>query len=151
LAGHEDKVRVLVAEKPDITITELCRKIAALGIKVGRSALARFLPQSPALAAFCGLRACGPPPPAAGSCQASSSLGGSVMVLGTNVVAYVPKGAWDKSTTGVSAINIEGTSITPKLIENPLRFDPIGKCARIPSTREAGGGEMGETVELVLR
>jgi hypothetical protein len=44
LVGQEGKVRVLVAEKPDITITELCQKIAALGIKVGRSAVARFLP-----------------------------------------------------------------------------------------------------------
>ncbi len=43
LAGHEDKVRALVAEKPDLTITELWQKIAALGIKVGRSAVARFL------------------------------------------------------------------------------------------------------------
>ena len=43
LAGHEDKVRALVAEKPDLTITELWQKITALGIKVGRSAVARFL------------------------------------------------------------------------------------------------------------
>ena len=43
LAGHEDKARALVAEKPDLTITEPWRKIAALGIKVGRSAVARFL------------------------------------------------------------------------------------------------------------
>ncbi len=43
LAGHEDKVRALVAEKPDLTITGLWQKITALGIKVGRSAVARFL------------------------------------------------------------------------------------------------------------
>ena len=43
LAEHEDKVRALVAEKPDLTITELWQKITAHGIKVGRSAVARFL------------------------------------------------------------------------------------------------------------
>ena len=43
LAGHEDKVRALVSEKPDLTITELWQKITALGIKVGRSAVGRFL------------------------------------------------------------------------------------------------------------
>lgn len=43
LAEHEDKVRALVAETPDLTITELWQKITALGIRVGRSAVARFL------------------------------------------------------------------------------------------------------------
>ena len=36
LAEHEDKVRALVAEKPDLTIAELWQKVTALGIKVGR-------------------------------------------------------------------------------------------------------------------
>ena len=43
LAEQEDKVRALVAETPDLTITELWQKITALGIRVGRSAVARFL------------------------------------------------------------------------------------------------------------
>src|ERR1700724_2083981 len=43
LAEHEDKVPALVAEKPDLTITELWQKITAHGIKAGRSAVARFL------------------------------------------------------------------------------------------------------------
>jgi transposase len=43
LAEHEDKVRALVAEKPDLTITELWQKITAHGIKAGRSAVARRL------------------------------------------------------------------------------------------------------------
>src|ERR1700726_2595122 len=43
LAEHEDKVRALFAEKPDLTITELWQKITAHGIKTGRSAVARFL------------------------------------------------------------------------------------------------------------
>src|SRR3984893_4054083 len=43
LAEHEDKVRALVAEKPDLTITELWQKTTAHGIKAGRSAVARFL------------------------------------------------------------------------------------------------------------
>ncbi len=44
LAEHEGKVQALVAEKPDLTITELWQKIAAHGIKAGRPAVARFLP-----------------------------------------------------------------------------------------------------------
>jgi transposase len=43
LIGFEDKVRGLVAEQPDVTVTELWRKLTALGIKVGRSAVGRFL------------------------------------------------------------------------------------------------------------
>ncbi len=49
-----------------------------------------------------------------GSCQPSSSL--SALVSGTNVTSYVPKGSWGGSTTGVSVVNIEGSSITPTLI-----------------------------------
>jgi hypothetical protein len=91
---------------------------------------------SPALAATCGLRPCvpsGPPPPpvVAGSCLPSSSLGVSAAVSGTNVVAYVPKGSWEGSTTGVSVINIEGTSITPKLIATP---NVVNSCAANPIT-----------------
>lgn len=55
-----------------------------------------------------------PPPPPQGSCQPSSSL--SPLVTGTTVVAYVPKGHWGSSATGVSVVNIEGTSITPKRV-----------------------------------
>ncbi len=79
----------------------------------------------------CGLRACGqqPPPPPPGSCLPSSSIG--VSVAGTNVVAYFPKGAWDNGTTGVSAVNIEGTSITPKLISTP---NAVNSCASNPIT-----------------
>jgi hypothetical protein len=88
-----------------------------------------------AQAATCGLRPCGPPPPpppppvTAGSCLPSSSL--AVSVSGTNVVAYVPKGNWESGTTGVSAINIEGTSITPKLISTP---NVVNSCAANPIT-----------------
>ena len=46
-----------------------------------------------------------------GSCQPSSSL--SVLVSGTNVVSYVPKGAWSFGATGVSVVNVEGSSIIP--------------------------------------
>ena len=43
LAEQEDKVRAFVAETPDLTIPELWQKITALGIRGGRSAVARFL------------------------------------------------------------------------------------------------------------
>lgn len=59
-----------------------------------------------------------PTPVPTGSCQPSSSL--SVLVNGKNVVAYVPKGNWSVTpTTGISAVNVEGTSITPTLINTP--------------------------------
>jgi len=85
---------------------------------------------SPAQAATCGLRPCQqPPPPPAGSCLPSSSLG--VSVMGTNVVVYVPKGNWGGGALGVSAINIEGTSITPKLIVTP---NVVNSCGSNPIT-----------------
>jgi transposase len=43
LAEHEDMVRALVAAQPDLTITELWKKLTALEIKAGRSAVGRFL------------------------------------------------------------------------------------------------------------
>jgi hypothetical protein len=68
-------------------------------------------------------KSCKPPPPA-GSCQPSSSL--PALISGTNVTAYVPKGAWGTSATGLSVINVEGGSITPKLIATP---DVVNSCA----------------------
>lgn len=87
---------------------------------------------APAQAKFCGLRACGPkppPPPPPGSCQPSSSL--SVLVTGTNVVAYVPKGSWGGGATGVSALNVEGSSIANKLVSTP---NAVNSCASNPIT-----------------
>ena len=43
LAEHEDKVGALVAAQPDLTITALWKKLTVLDIKVGRSAVGRFL------------------------------------------------------------------------------------------------------------
>ena len=57
-------------------------------------------------------------------CNPSSSL--NVLTQGTNVVAYVPKGAWYTGSTGVSAVNVEGTSITPTLIPTP---SVVNSCA----------------------
>jgi hypothetical protein len=47
------------------------------------------------------------------------------------VVGYIPKGAWDLSTTGLSVINIEGTSITPAVISTP---NAVNSCASNPIT-----------------
>ncbi len=64
-----------------------------------------------------------PPPP--GSCAPSSSL--SVLVKGTNVTSYVPKGSWVYgTTTGVSVVNVEGSSITPALIPTA---NVVNSCA----------------------
>lgn len=65
-----------------------------------------------------------------GSCQPSSSL--SVLVSGSNVVAYVPKGNWAITlNTGVAAVNVEGTSITDTLIPTT---SVVNSCASNPVT-----------------
>ena len=65
-----------------------------------------------------------------GSCQPSSSL--SLLVSGSNVVAYVPKGNWSVTlNTGVAAVNVEGTSITDTLIPTT---SVVNSCASNPIT-----------------
>jgi transposase len=43
LAEHEDVVRELVAERPDMTLDELTDELEDRGIRVGRSSVNRFL------------------------------------------------------------------------------------------------------------
>jgi transposase len=43
LAGHEDLVRQLVAEQPDITLAELGDRLRKKKITVGKSSISRFL------------------------------------------------------------------------------------------------------------
>jgi transposase len=43
LAAHEDLVRQLVAEQPDITLAELEERLAKKKIRVGKSSISRFL------------------------------------------------------------------------------------------------------------
>jgi hypothetical protein len=65
-----------------------------------------------------------------GSCQPSSSL--SVLVSGSNVVAYVPKGNWAVTpTTGVATVNVEGSSIANTLIPTT---SVVNSCASNPVT-----------------
>jgi hypothetical protein len=60
-----------------------------------------------------------------GSCQPSSSL--SVLVSGSNVTSYVPKGNWSvSSATGVSVVNIEGSVVTPTPIPTA---NTVNSCA----------------------
>jgi hypothetical protein len=64
-----------------------------------------------------------PPPP--GSCQGSSSL--TVLVTGTNVIGYVPKGNWSIThTTGISVVNIEGTTVANTVVPTP---GVVNSCA----------------------
>jgi hypothetical protein len=76
----------------------------------------------------CGQPASSAPPP--GSCEPSSSL--SVLVSGSNVISYVPKGNWGSSATGVSVVNVESSSITNTLI--PTGSDVINSAASNPIT-----------------
>jgi len=69
------------------------------------------------------------PPVVQGSCQPSSSL--SVLVSGSNVVSYVPKGSWSGGANGVAAVNVEGTSITDTLIPTT---SIVNSCASNPVT-----------------
>lgn len=63
--------------------------------------------------------------PPTGSCQPSSSL--SVLVTGTDVVAYVPKGNWSITpVTGVAVVNVEGTSVTPTVVPTT---NVVNSCA----------------------
>ena len=49
-----------------------------------------------------------------------------MLVSGPNVTSYVPKGNWSNNFTGVSVVNVEGSSITPTLILTP---SPVNSCA----------------------
>ena len=62
-------------------------------------------------------------------CAGSSSL--APLVTGTNVTAYVPKGTWLFPTTGVSVVNVEGSSITPTLMPTPT---VVNSCASNSTT-----------------
>jgi hypothetical protein len=66
-----------------------------------------------------------------GSCQPSSSL--SVLVSGANVTSYVPKGNWSakSAVTGVSVVNVEGSSIVPTLIPTA---NAVNSCASNSAT-----------------
>jgi hypothetical protein len=61
----------------------------------------------------------------AGSCQSSASL--STLVSGSNVIAYIPKGGWESTATGVDVVSVEGQSITNTVI--PTGTDVINSCA----------------------
>jgi hypothetical protein len=76
----------------------------------------------------CGQPASSAPPP--GSCEPSSSL--SVLVSGSNVISYIPKGNWGSSATGVSVVNVEGSGVTNTLI--PTGSDVINSAASNPIT-----------------
>lgn len=66
-----------------------------------------------------------------GSCEASSSV--FVMTTGSNVVAYVPKGNWESTTTGISLVNVEGSSVAPTFISTP---NVVNAAASDPFTGE---------------
>ena len=71
---------------------------------------------------------CALPPP--GSCQPSSSLG--LLVQGKNVNTYVPNGAWETSSTGLSVVPVEGAG-SSATISTP---NVVNSCASNPLTGE---------------
>jgi hypothetical protein len=60
-----------------------------------------------------------------GSCEGTGSI--SELVSGSNVIAYVPKGSWGSTQTGIDVVNVEGSSITNTQI--PTGSDVINSCA----------------------
>jgi hypothetical protein len=67
-------------------------------------------------------------------------------VQGTNVTSYVPKGAWEGSTTGISVVNVEGSSITPTLIPTP---GVVNSAASNPITGETVATSNGTDVYIL--
>jgi hypothetical protein len=61
----------------------------------------------------------------------------TTLVTGYNVVGYVPKGSWPNNrytpSTGVSVVNLEGSSITPTKISTP---NVVNSCAPNPLTSQ---------------
>jgi len=72
-----------------------------------------------------------PTPAAPTACLPAASM--SVLVQGTNVLSYVPKGAWDGSTTGVSLIQVEGTGTGAAVIPTP---HVVNSCSSNSATGE---------------
>ena len=102
---------------------KLGRLLAVCPSILGALLIGNALSTGSASAANCGLKPCSTVPQ--GSCQPSSSL--TVLVKGTNVIAYVPKSSWsENTTTGIGVVNVEGSSIVPTLVPTPK---PVNSCA----------------------
>lgn len=71
------------------------------------------------------------PPPLTGSCSPSSSI--AALIQGLNVIAYVPKGDWGRSVTGVSMVQVEGSGITSAVIPTT---SAVNSCASNSKTGE---------------
>jgi hypothetical protein len=66
-----------------------------------------------------------------GACLGSSAIAVLVDDFAQTVVAYVPHGNWGLPTTGVGAVNVEGSAITNTAIPTA---DVINSCASNPAT-----------------
>src|SRR5450631_125055 len=111
-------------------MNKIIRPVAACALALAAFSIGSALSTGSASAANCGLRPvpCNNPVPV-GSCQPSSSL--TVLVKGTSVVAYVPKGNWGGGALGVGVLNVEGVSIANKLVVTPK---VVNSCASHPIT-----------------
>jgi murein DD-endopeptidase MepM/ murein hydrolase activator NlpD len=68
-----------------------------------------------------------------GSCQPWSSLSVLVDNDAKTVASYVPKGCWSCAATGISAVNIEGSSLSPTLVPTA---DVINSCGSNAITKQ---------------
>jgi len=109
-------------------MNRIIRPVAACALALAAFSIGSALSTGSASAANCGLKPCTNPIPV-GSCQPSSSL--TVLVKGTSVVAYVPKGNWGGGALGVGVLNVEGVSIANKLVVTPK---VVNSCASNPIT-----------------
>ena len=69
-----------------------------------------------------------------------------MLVQGGNVLSYVPKGAWDGSTSGVSLIQVEGSGVASAVIPTG---SVVNSCSSNPTTGETVRTANGSAVYLI--
>jgi hypothetical protein len=85
-----------------------------------------------------------PPPPPSGACLAASSM--SVLIQGSNVIAYVPRGSWIEFTPGIKVVTLEGVGPSPTIIPTP---NVVNSCASNGLTGETVCTSNGTDVYLI--
>jgi transposase len=142
LAEHEDAVRALIGARPDRTISELWRELTAVGIKVGRSSVGRFVERLELTYKKKTLRAAEQQRPDVAAArqawrEAQKGLDPRRLVFidetwastnmaprygrcekGKRLIAHVPFGHW-KTTTLIAALRHDGVT-APCVFDGPI-------------------------------
>jgi len=142
LEEHEDTVRALIRARPDLTISELWQELTGAGIKVGRSAVGRFVERLELTYKKKTLRASEQQRPDVAAArqtwsEAQKSLDPRRLVFidetwastnmaprygrcekGKRLIAHVPFGHW-KTTTLIAALRHDGVT-APCVFDGPI-------------------------------